>query len=180
MQQKFWNMNWIVVSCCIFLCYLNRATWSVKRKCVPKRLLCTQIYILQYEGVYVQLFIQLHLRIWRESSSSLSVECTSQWMKREKAGASYTHTPIHTPSVGKTQWCIPAHISPAGDNCAISQRVPETLFTACCGGMGGGYELMSSKRKTTSSRMYTPQHRNKLARIHNEYSPISALSPLSR
>lgn len=58
-------------------------------------------------------------------------------------------------SVGKKQWCIPAHISPAGDNCAISQRVAETLFTACCGGAGGGYELMSSERKTTSSHTRT-------------------------
>lgn len=106
-----------------------------------------------------------------QSNSSLRVECISQWVKRKKSSHftkrhTHTHTPTHTHSVGKTQWCIPAHISPAGDNCAISQRVPETLFTACCGGMGGGYELMSSKRKTTSSRMCTHKHRNKLAHTH--------------
>lgn len=75
---------------------------------------------------------------------------SEQWKDSYRLTHTHAHNK-HTHSVGKKQWCIPAHISPAGDNCAISQRVAETLFTACCGGVGGGYELMSSERKTTSS-----------------------------
>lgn len=61
----------------------------------------------------------------------------------------HTHTQTHTHScsVRKEQWSIPAHISPVGDNCAISQRVAGTLFTARCGGVGGVSELMSSERE---------------------------------
>lgn len=52
-------------------------------------------------------------------------------------------------SVNREVCSFLAHISPAGDNCAISQRTVETLFTACYVGVGGRYELMSTKRKTT-------------------------------
>lgn len=99
----------------------------------------------------------------------------------------HTLTYTHTYSVGKKQWCIPAHISPAGDNCAISQRVAETLFIACCGGMGGGYELMSSERKTTSSHTliqipheYTHTHIHAYKHTERQHSPISGLSLFSR
>lgn len=64
----------------------------------------------------------------------------------------------------------PAHISAAWDNCAISQRVAETLFTARCGGVGGGYELMSSERKTTGSPSNI--HSNTQMHLERRRSPI--------
>lgn len=125
-----------------------------------------------------------------EGDGSLCVDCALRWVNGRKTGATRTLTCTSRRSVGKKQWCIPAHISPAGDNCAISQRVLETLFTACCGGMGGGYELMSLERKTTSSYIQTlmqiPQeyactltlHTN--MHIRRKHSPISKLFSFSR
>lgn len=46
----------------------------------------------------------------------------------------------------------------------------ETLFTPRCGGVGGGYELMSSETKTTGSHSNIHKH----TQMHNEkwHSPI--------
>lgn len=159
--------------CCIVSCSLST--------------LCALMYMQRYTTC-------MHACWYVSGNNSPYVKSTSQRLHQrtknshpQRCICAHTLTYTHTYSVGKKQWCIPAHISPAGDNCAISQRVAETLFIACCGGMGGGYELMSSERKTTSSHTliqipheYTHTHIHAYKHTERQHSPISGLSLFSR
>lgn len=156
---------------------------------LSKYTVCTNVHAEIY---YMHACV--HVCWYVSGNNSLYVKSTSQRLQQRTKNShphrciwAHTLTYTHTYSVGKKQWCIPAHISPAGDNCAISQRVAEALFIACCGGMGGGYELMSSERKTTSSHTliqipheYTHTHIHAYKHTERQHSPISGLSLFSR